>query len=65
MFWAAKEAMGSVRTYLASLSSLPPNIILFDNQASSTFALDHPGSAGGATENSQLFAMSQVDGDSE
>ena len=46
-------------------SSVPPSNVLFGNQASSTFGLDHSRSAVSAAENSQLFAISQVGGGSE
>ena len=65
MSWTFKEATGSVRTCLAILSSGPPSNVIFGNQASSTFGLDHPRSAGSAVENSQLFAISQNGGDTE
>ena len=65
LFWASKEARGSVRTCLAILSSGPPSNVIFGNQASSTFGLDHSRSAVSAAENSQLFAISQVGGGSE
>ena len=63
--WAFKEATGSVRTSLAIPSSVPPSNVLFGNQASSTFGLDHSRSAVSAAENSQLFAISQNGGDTE
>jgi hypothetical protein len=65
LFWASKEARGSVRTCLAIPSSGPPSNVIFGYQASSTFGLDHPRSAGSAGENSQLFAISQNGGDTE
>lgn len=46
LFWASKEATGSIRQSLASPSSVPPSNVLFDSQASSTSALDHPGQLG-------------------